>query len=101
MDMKPGGKTNKGLAGAASRKVIVQFPESLLERAEALAESLHTDRSKLIRAAVEEKLDQLERERLEAELREGYLANAELLVNTNAAFQELATELLNQDEQES
>ena len=103
MDIKKitGGQKRKDMAGVRTKKVIVQFPAKLIERAEALANSMHTDRSKLIRAAVEEKIDQLERERLEADLREGYLANADLLMKTSSAFEDVVTEALNQDEQES
>ncbi|MSV27145.1 MAG: hypothetical protein EXQ52_00110 [Bryobacterales bacterium] len=89
------------LVRTPTKKVIVQFPATLLERAEALADSLHTDRSKLIRAALEEKVERLEREQLEATLREGYLANADLLMKTSAAFEDVVTDALNHDEREN
>lgn len=95
-----GGK-NKTMAAAETKKVIIQFPATLLERTQALADSLHTDRSKLIRAAVEEKVDRLEREQLEAKLREGYLANSDLLAKTSAAFENVVIDALKHDEREN
>ena len=63
---------------ASAKKIILYFPLHLLERTDNAAHLLHTDRSKLIREAVEEKVRHLERERLALELREGYIANADL-----------------------
>lgn len=65
-------------AGAASRRVVVEFPEPLFRRAEQAAVELATDRSKLVRSAVERYLEVLRQRRLEAELAEGYAANAVL-----------------------
>ena len=102
------GKRSEQMAAASAttravttKKVIVQFPVPLLERTEALANALNTDRSKLIRTAVEEKIERLERERLEVELRDGYLANADLMMKTYTAFEGIVTEALNQDDEEA
>jgi metal-responsive CopG/Arc/MetJ family transcriptional regulator len=57
-------------------KVIVEFPADLLERAERAASELATNRSRLIRLAVEQFLQSLQRRELERQLAEGYRANA-------------------------
>lgn len=74
------------MPSVAVRKVILQFPTPLLDRADHLADQLHTNRSAFIRTAVEEKLDRTERERLEEELRAGY---SELSVFRRSAYAEL------------
>jgi len=60
---------------AATKKVIVEFPADLLERAEQRASDLSTNRSKLIRSAVEQYLEFSARRELERALAEGYRAN--------------------------
>jgi metal-responsive CopG/Arc/MetJ family transcriptional regulator len=65
-------------AAPATSKVIVEFPSDLLERAERAASELATNRSRLIRLAVEQFLQGLQRRELERELAEGYRANAAL-----------------------
>jgi len=67
----------RGKARATS-KVIVEFPADLLERAERAASELATNRSRLIRLAVEQFLQALQRRELERQLAEGYRANAAL-----------------------
>ncbi len=64
-------------AASASKKVIVEFPDDLLQRTEDAASKLSTDRSKLIRSAVEQFLATQSRAELEQSLAEGYAANAE------------------------
>ena len=63
-------------AARATSKVIVEFPSDLLERAERAASELATNRSRLIRSAVEQFLQGLQRRELERQLAEGYRANA-------------------------
>jgi metal-responsive CopG/Arc/MetJ family transcriptional regulator len=63
---------------AITRKVIVEFPETLLKRTEEAAAKLSTDRSKLIRSAVESYLERQKRTELEAALAEGYREHADL-----------------------
>jgi len=65
-------------ATRATSKVIVEFPADLLERAERAASELATNRSRLIRLAVEQFLQALQRRELERQLAEGYRANAAL-----------------------
>jgi len=61
---------------AAARRVVVEFPASLLNRAEGVLPELGINRSELIRNAVERYLEALQRAKLEQELAEGYIANA-------------------------
>ena len=69
-----------GIMGSApaTKKVIVEFPEDLLRRAEEAASELSTNRSELIRSAVEAYLKARAKAELEKELAEGYRANAGL-----------------------
>ncbi len=62
----------------ARKRVIVEFPEQLLRRAEQAAVTLGANRSELIRRSVEELLARLEKQQLERELAEGYQAESEL-----------------------
>ncbi len=57
---------------SATRKVIVEFSEALLKEIEDAASQLSTDRSKLIRYAVESYLVGLKKAELEQALAEGY-----------------------------
>ena len=65
-------------ATAASRKVVVEFPAPLFRETERVAAEIGTNRSKLIRRAVEQYLEALQRKRLEQELAAGYVANSAL-----------------------
>lgn len=60
------------MASTGTKKVIVEFPEDLLKQAERVASELSTDRSKLIRSAVETFLEDRTKMQLEEELAEGY-----------------------------
>ena len=78
-------------------KVILQFPEELLKRtdAETKQQKLRS-RSAFIRAAVQEKIQRHQKERLDKELEEGYRANAEVMLETAHEFEPLVSELLKQ-----
>ena len=65
-------------AAAASRKVVVDFPAPLFRETERVVAEIGTNRSKLIRYAVEQYLEALQRKRLEQELAAGYVANSAL-----------------------
>jgi metal-responsive CopG/Arc/MetJ family transcriptional regulator len=66
------------MASTGTKKVIVEFPEDLLKQAERVASELSTDRSKLIRSAVETFLENRAKMQLEEELAEGYRSFAAL-----------------------
>ena len=61
----------------AKGRVLVEFPESLLKRADEAARELDKNRSELIRSAVEQLLDQLEAKKFEQDLAAAYVANAD------------------------
>jgi metal-responsive CopG/Arc/MetJ family transcriptional regulator len=63
---------------SATRKVIVEFSETLLKETEKAASQLSTDRSKLIRSAVESYLERLKKTELEEALAEGYRTHGKL-----------------------
>jgi metal-responsive CopG/Arc/MetJ family transcriptional regulator len=65
-------------ATAASRRVVVEFPAPLFTETERTAAEIGTSRSKLIRCAVEQYLEEVRRKRLEQELAAGYVANSAL-----------------------
>jgi metal-responsive CopG/Arc/MetJ family transcriptional regulator len=57
---------------------MVEFPQPLYQRAAEVAEEMAVNRSKLIRLALESYLAARQKEKLEQQLAEGYIANAEL-----------------------
>jgi len=65
-------------ATSASRKVVVDFPAPLFRETERVVAEIGTNRSKLIRCAVEQYLEALQRKKLEQELAAGYVANSAL-----------------------
>ena len=75
-----------------TKKIIIEFSEDLLERTEAAASELSTDRSKFIRRAVEKALAQLEKRKLERELADAYLANSNLARQISEEFSSVDSE---------
>lgn len=73
-------------ARAGRERVLVEFPSTLLRRADAAAAKLEKNRSELIRAAVERLLEGMEKERFEAELAAAYAANAPMNLNLADEF---------------
>ncbi len=59
-------------------RILVEFPEGLLRRADEAARKLEKNRSELIRLAVEQLLDEMETKRFELELAAAYTANAQI-----------------------
>ena len=57
-------------------RILVEFPETLLRRADEAARNLEKNRSELIRLAVERMLADMDKKRFELELAAGYAANA-------------------------
>ena len=66
------------MRGPATKRVMIEFPEKLLDGAEQAAAHLGITRSAVIRSAVEEYLKTMQRRELERALAEGYAANAAL-----------------------
>lgn len=69
-------KRSRKVRATAARRVVVELPEPLFDRAERATRELSINRSELIRQAVERFVSELQRARLESELAEGYSANA-------------------------
>jgi metal-responsive CopG/Arc/MetJ family transcriptional regulator len=65
-------------ARSGKERVLVEFPESLLRRADEAARKMHKNRSELIRTAVECHLNEIEARRFEQELAAAYVANADM-----------------------
>jgi len=63
------------------RKQII-FNSEIAEKIEKYSTSLNEDFSKFIREASRERIERIEKERLEKELAEGYAANADLDLKT-------------------
>jgi metal-responsive CopG/Arc/MetJ family transcriptional regulator len=59
-------------------RILVEFPEGLLKRADDAARKLGKNRSELIRVAVEQLLDEMETKRFELELAAAYTANVQM-----------------------
>ena len=63
---------------ARKERVLVEFPEDLLRRADEAAREMAKNRSELIRTAVEQLLEEMEAKRFAQDLAAGYKANAQL-----------------------
>ena len=85
--MRPGRKRPSSTKQKQARnRVIVEFPPELLFQADEAASETNSTRSQLIREAVRQFSEQLKRTRFEAQLAEGYRANAELDRDLNHEF---------------
>jgi metal-responsive CopG/Arc/MetJ family transcriptional regulator len=78
----------------AGRKVIVELTVALYERTEKATSQLSVNRSTLIRSALQEYLDKWQRQQLESDLAEGYIANAAQAREVAEAFSYVDSELL-------
>jgi metal-responsive CopG/Arc/MetJ family transcriptional regulator len=77
---------------AEKERVLVEFPSNLLERADRAAASLEKNRSELIRNAVEQLLDGIERKKFEAELAAAYAANSKMNLDLAEEFSQVDRE---------
>src|SRR5271163_4477093 len=73
---EPKRSSKPGRLRASRERILIEFPSSLLERADEAAAQLEQNRSELIRTAVEKLLDGIEKEKFEKEMTEGYIANS-------------------------
>jgi metal-responsive CopG/Arc/MetJ family transcriptional regulator len=71
---------------AGRERVLVEFPLSLLQRADEAASELAKNRSELIRTAVEHLLEEMEKKKFEIELATAYAANAQMNVDMSNEF---------------
>jgi metal-responsive CopG/Arc/MetJ family transcriptional regulator len=79
---------------AAQRKerVLIEFPPSLLKRADQAARELSKNRSELIRGAVEKMLADMEAKEFEQKLAAAYSANASLSLEMAEEFSHIDRE---------
>jgi metal-responsive CopG/Arc/MetJ family transcriptional regulator len=70
------GKPRKRTRARRKERVLIEFPAALLKRADEAARNLETNRSDLIRSAVERILDDMESRKFKQELARAYAANA-------------------------
>ena len=87
---KTGRPAKRRVSGMGRERVLIEFPTSLLARADEAASRLEKNRSELIRTALEHHLDEMEKKRFEAQLAAAYAANS-------ASSLELAEEFANID----
>jgi metal-responsive CopG/Arc/MetJ family transcriptional regulator len=71
------GSKKNAAARPRRERVLIEFPETLLRRADEAARKMEKNRSELIRTAVEQLLEGLETKRFEMELAAAYTANAQ------------------------
>jgi len=83
-------KTKPAALGKA--RVLIEFPASLLKRADQAARELSKNRSELIRTAVEKMLAEMEAKQLEQELAVAYAANAALGLEMAEEFAHIDSE---------
>jgi len=79
-------------AQAGRERVLIEFPSNLLERADRAAAALEKNRSELIRTAVEQLLDGIERKKFEAELAAAYAANSKMNLDLAEEFSQVDSE---------
>jgi hypothetical protein len=73
-------------------RVLIEFPTSLLERADEAARQLSKNRSELIRTAVEQLLNSIEASEFERKLADAYAANAAMNLALAEEFVEVDRE---------
>ena len=66
------------MPAAPAKRVVVEFSEQLMHRAERATKELAISRSELVRQAVEQFIESSDRAKLQEELAKGYQANAKL-----------------------
>lgn len=77
--MPASGPVRKGRgARTGKERVLVEFSQDMLKRADEVAGKMNISRSELIRSAIEQRLREIETKRFEQELAAAYVANAEM-----------------------
>jgi len=79
-------------AALRKERVLIEFPASLLKRADQAARELDKNRSELIRGAVEKLLAEMEAKQLEQELAAAYAASAALSLEIAEDFAHVDSE---------
>ena len=79
-------------AALRKERVLIEFPASLLKRADQAARELSKNRSELIRTAVEKMLAEMEAKQLEQDLAAAYTANSALSLEMAEEFAHVDSE---------
>jgi len=82
----PATRVRKTQPALRKARVLIEFPATLLKRADQAARELSKNRSELIRTAVEKLLAELEAKQLEQQLAAAYSANAALSLEIAEEF---------------
>jgi metal-responsive CopG/Arc/MetJ family transcriptional regulator len=83
----PATRTRKSSPAALRKeRVLIEFPATLLKRADQAARELSKNRSELIRTAVEKMLADMEAKEFEQQLAAAYTANAPLSLEITEEF---------------
>ena len=77
---------------ARARKITVDIPRRLYEETEEVIQERHITTSMFVRDAMQRYLKVIKRKKLERELEEGYLANAELGNQIHKEFESVDAE---------
>lgn len=75
---KAGPLSKRKAVRAGRERILIEFPVNLLQRADNAAAELAKNRSEFIRTAVEQLLDDMEKEKFELELAAAYAANVRM-----------------------
>jgi metal-responsive CopG/Arc/MetJ family transcriptional regulator len=78
--------SSKRAPRARRERILIEFPVSLLQRADSAAARLEKNRSEFIRTAVEQLLEGMEKEKFELELAAAYAANAQMNLDLAKEF---------------
>jgi predicted transcriptional regulator len=73
-------------------RVLVEFSDNLLKRTDEAASRMEKNRSELIRTAVEQLLNGMEKEKFEKELAAAYVANAQMNLELAEEFAHVDSE---------
>ncbi len=90
--MKTAKRVSMSGATVPKKKVTVDIPVTLNDRTEAVLQERHTSFSVIVREALETYVSGYERRKLEKNLREGCIANAELDLEIGREFEAIDAE---------
>lgn len=89
---KEAAPSKRGPARVGRERILIEFPVGLLQRADSAAAMLEKNRSEFIRTAVEQLLNDMEKEKFESELAAAYAANAPMNLSLAKEFAHLDRE---------
>ena len=66
------------------KRINIELPQTIITRLDGLARQFKSDRSKLIRRFISEKLAEAEKEQFELAMKKGYQANYDFIKTSNS-----------------